>query len=233
MKDGAASTHPSQARKRLHPSITNPNWLVLRARRKLFTDWALQLGGNSLRILDVGGRIQPYRPLFERQTGCRYYSLDLFPGPFVNVVGQAEDLPFQTDAFDVVVCTQVLEYVPNPQKAVDEIRRVLRTDGHLFLSAPAVFPRDTDPEYWRFLPASLRFLLREFAEVTIAAEGSTIVGLFRTLNVSLTAYTPPVLRSILRYTAVPALNILGLLTETLARTRNDQFTANFSVLARK
>jgi len=62
----------------------------------------------------------------------------------------------------VVLCTQVLEYVPFPQKVVDEMRRVLRPGGYLFLSVPAIFPRDSDPEYWRFLPSSLLLLLRDF-----------------------------------------------------------------------
>ena len=221
-----------EAHERLYPSITNPSWLVLRARRKLFIAWATRLNGTALRILDVGGGIQPYRSLFNGRVQS-YYSLDVVNGPFVSIVGSAEDLPLATGLFDVVLCTQMLEYVPYPQKALDEVRRVLRPGGYLFLSVPAVFPRDSDPEYWRFLPASLRLLLRSFAEVEIAPEGSTISGLMRTLNVSLISFTPSVVRSVLQYTATPALNLLAMLLEKLFRTNNDQLTANFSALARK
>ena len=221
-----------EARERLHPSITNPNWLILRARRKLFTSWVAGMSGDSLRILDVGGRIQPYRPLFGSRAR-EYYSLDLVAGPCVSVLGSAESLPVGTSLFDVVICTQMLEYVPYPQKALDEIRRVLRPGGYLLLSVPAVFIRDSDPEYWRFLPSSLRLLLRDFSEVQIAAEGSSISGLIRTLNISLVTFSPPIVKSILRYTAVPALNVLGVVAEGLVRTTNDQFTANFSAMARK
>jgi SAM-dependent methyltransferase len=221
-----------EARERLHPGITNPNWLILRARKKLFTSWVAGMSGDSLRILDVGGRIQPYRPLFGSRVG-EYYSLDLVAGPCVSVLGSAESLPVGTGLFDVVICTQMLEYVPCPQKALDEIRRVLRPGGYLFLSVPAVFMRDSDPEYWRFLPSSLRLLLRDFSELQIAAEGSSISGLIRTLSVSLVAFSPRVLRSILRYSMVPALNVLGVLAERVAKTENDQLTANFSALARK
>ena len=113
------------------------------------------------------------------------------------------------------------------------MRRVLRPGGYLFLSVPAVFPRDSDPEYWRFLPSSLHLLLGEFSQVEIAPEGSTISGLLRTLNVSIVSFAPGILRSILRYTVTPALNVLAVLLEALARTDNDQFSANFSALARK
>jgi SAM-dependent methyltransferase len=221
-----------EARERLHPAITNPNWLILRARKKLFTSWVAGMSGDSLRILDVGGRIQPYRPLFGSRAR-EYYSLDLVAGPCVSVLGSAESLPVGTSLFDVVICTQMLEYVPYPQKALDEIRRVLRPGGYLLLSVPAVFIRDSDPEYWRFLPSSLRLLLRDFSEVQIAAEGSSISGLIRTLNISLVTFSPPIVKSILRYTAVPALNVLGVVAEGLVRTTNDQFTANFSAMARK
>ncbi len=221
-----------RAQERLYPSITDPNWLVLRARRKLFTNWVTRLDGSALRILDVGGRIQPYRSLFDGRVRS-YYALDAVAGPSLSVVSRAEDLPLATGEFDVVLCTQVLEYVPSPQKVVDEMRRVLRPGGYLFLSVPAVFPRDSDPEYWRFLPSSLRLLLRDFSEVEIAAEGSTISGLLRTLNVSMILFTPGIVRSILRYTVTPSLNALAVLLEGLARTDNDQLTANFSALARK
>ncbi|MBI3477681.1 MAG: class I SAM-dependent methyltransferase [Acidobacteria bacterium] len=221
-----------EACERLYPHITNPNWLILTARRKLFATWVTRVEGNTLRVLDVGGRIQPYRPLLNGRIRD-YYSLDLVAGPLVSAVGKAEALPFPDNHFDLVFCTQMLEYVPVPQEAIDEIHRVLRPSGCLFLSAPAVFPRDSDPEYWRFLPSSLQLLLRNFSNVEIAAEGSTISGLVRTLNVSLITFSPRLLRSILRYTATPALNGLALVLERLARTTNNQFTANFSAFARK
>ncbi len=67
--------------------------------------------------------------------------------------------------FDLVICTQVLEYLPDPSLAVEEIRRVLRKGGVAFISVPSIFPRDSDNEYWRFLPEGLRYLLRDFHTV--------------------------------------------------------------------
>jgi hypothetical protein len=227
-----AETVRREARERLHPRITNPSWLVLRARRKLFTEWVARIDGTSLCVLDVGGRIQPYRPLLNGRIRD-YCSLDRIVGPSVNVVGRAENLPLADNKFDVVFCTQMLQYVPNPQNVVNEIHRVLRPGGSLLLSAPAVFPRDGNPEYGRFLPSSLQLLLGNFAQVEIAAEGSTISGLLRTINVSLITFSPRLARSILRYTATPALNGLAWALEGLVRTDNDQLTANFSAFAQK
>lgn len=47
-------------------------------------------------------------------------------------VGAGEKLPYQSDAFDIVVCVDVLEHVEDLSKVFSEVRRVLRPDG-LFL----------------------------------------------------------------------------------------------------
>ena len=44
-------------RARLYPSITNPNWLVLRKRRELFRRWLERPFPPDAIVLDVGGRI--------------------------------------------------------------------------------------------------------------------------------------------------------------------------------
>lgn len=49
--------------------------------------------------------------------------------------GDATELPFPNEAFDVVLCQQVLQFVSNPAAALREMRRVLAPDGRLALSA--------------------------------------------------------------------------------------------------
>src|ERR1700681_509335 len=88
-------------RERLYPSITNPNWLVLRKRRELFRHWlegSFPKGGT---VLDIGGRIQPYRTLLPE---TRYLAIDLRLTPLVNVVANAERIPFLSQGFDLVLC---------------------------------------------------------------------------------------------------------------------------------
>jgi len=221
-----------QSRERFYPSLTNPNWMVLRARRRIFAKWIPQIPGKALQILDVGGRLQPYRPLFSDRLG-KYNAADLTPRGLTDVAASAERLPFASNSFDVVVCTQVLEYVPHPQQAIDEMRRVLKPGGSLLLSVPSVFPRDSDPEYWRFLPSALRMMLQGFTQIEIAAEGSSVAGLFRTLNVWTFAFSPAWFKPVLRWSCVPFLNLVGHLAEKAIRSKNEDFSANFSVWARK
>jgi SAM-dependent methyltransferase len=221
------------AQERLCPSLTNPNWLILRERRKLFQRWLGGLSSQGLWVLDVGGRIQPYQ-IFLAAKCAQYISVDLRATPLVDVVGRAEQLPFPDEKFDVVLCTQVLEYVKEPPVVLAEIYRVLKSGGMFLLSAPAVFPRDSEDEYWRFLPAALRLLLASFSSIEVAPEGNSVVGFIRTVNVCLVTFgKPAILRSLLRFTMVPLLNLFGSVVQLVSSSGDDRFSANFSVLAKK
>jgi SAM-dependent methyltransferase len=222
-----------EGRERLYPSLTNPNWLVLRRRRELFRKWLARMDSRELDVLDVGGRIQPYRPLLEGRVR-RYVAVDLRRTSVVNIVARGEQMPLASDRFDLVICTQVLEYIPEPGAVVAEIYRVLKPGGCLLLSVPSVFPRDSDRDIWRFLPASLRYLLRSFHDVEVVAAGSSVVGLFRTVCVCLVMLARPAfIGRMFRMTVVPVLNLTAASLESLRISSNDQFAADFSAFARK
>ncbi len=48
----------------------------------------------------------------------------------------ARKLPFEDEIFDFVICTEVLEHVPNFKKAIYEIKRVLRPNGDFVITVP-------------------------------------------------------------------------------------------------
>jgi SAM-dependent methyltransferase len=222
-----------EERRRLFPSLTNPSWLVLRKRREIFKKWLATLGGSDLRVLDVGGRIQPYRPLLENRLR-RYVAVDLRLTPLVNIVARGEQIPLAGEQFDLVICSQVLEYVPDPGVAIAEMHRVLKPGGFLLLSVPAVFPQDSEYDHWRFLSPSLRVLLCSFKQLEIAPEGSSIAGFLRTLCVCMVLFARPAwLGKLMQFTAVPVLNVLGFCLEALFPNSNGRFTANFSAFAQK
>jgi len=220
-----------QSQERLRPSLRNPSWLVLRKRRQILEERIERLPGELL-VLDVGGRLQPYRSLLQARVKS-YVAIDPMFTPLVDAAAIAEALPFREEQFDLVLCTQVLEYFPDPGRAIEEIRRVLRKGGFAFISAPSVFVRDHDRECWRFLPEGLRYLTRGFESVEVIPEGNSLTGLFRTLNVFLVSFfRPRALLPLCRWTLVPLLNIAGFALEKLGR-ENEDFAANFSVWARK
>ena len=222
-----------QGRERLFPSLTNPNWLVLRERRKIFARWLAQLPMRNLDVLDVGGRVQPYRELMANRIR-RYIGVDVQFTPLVDAVARAEQLPLGDATFDLVICTQVLQYIAEPSLVFAEIRRVLKPGGALLLSVPSAGLIDGVEERWRFLPAGLRYLLADFAMVEVVAEGSSALGFFRTLNICLDLFARfPAARFIYRHSLAPLVNLSGALAEKISGGRNQQFAVNYSVLAKK
>lgn len=218
---------------RLYPSLRNPNYLILRRRRELFRQWLTRVPGDRLYVLDIGGRLQPYRALIADRV-ARYLSVDVRETPLVGVLGDAENLPVASESFDVAICTQVLEYLPNPEAAVGEIHRVLRPGGYLLLSAPTSEPVTSDADRWRFTRPGLLLMLRRFSQIEVSAEGSSVTGFFRTFNRYLDLFAASAaISAIFSYTVYPAANLCGCLVEMLARSHNDDFSVNFSVFARK
>lgn len=87
---------------------------------------------ENSRVLDVScGK----RRLAEHVT-----NLDIIGRPGVDVIADAcRALPFPDGAFDLVICTSVLEHVPFPEAAVEEFWRVIRPGGKLGLEVPFVY----------------------------------------------------------------------------------------------
>jgi SAM-dependent methyltransferase len=110
-----------------------------RAVRRLTARYALADGP----ILDAGcGTGLNLRHLPAGSTGIdinpRNVELIRTRLPNHNVIeGDIEAMPFADGTFATVLCTEVLEHVPDPAAAIREFRRVLRPGGVLIGSVPA------------------------------------------------------------------------------------------------
>ncbi len=82
------------------------------------------------RVLDLGCGTGTYREPLERR-GARWVGLDL-GGPAASVLGDAGRLPFAGGSFDGVLCSAVLEHLPEPETMLREIHRVLAPGGRVF-----------------------------------------------------------------------------------------------------
>lgn len=52
------------------------------------------------------------------------------------IIADAENIPFKDSSASTVVCTEVIEHVPSPESALEEIRRLLKPGGNLIGSVP-------------------------------------------------------------------------------------------------
>lgn len=115
------------------------------------------------RCLDAGSGRGPFVPQL-RKTCAEVVRLDRESrGGVPDVLGDVQDLSALSDgSFDTVLCTQVLEHVPHPRRALSELARVLRPGGHLILSVPHLSMIHEAPhDFFRFTRFSLEHLARE------------------------------------------------------------------------
>lgn len=123
---------------------------------------------SPLRTLEIGAT-DYYAEYFPNKVG-----LDVRPGPAVDVVGDAHELPFPDQSFERVLCTEVLEHLHTPQKAIDEMYRVLKPRGELILTTRFIAPiHDSPGDYFRFTKYGLAHLLRNWEIVSIKEETTT------------------------------------------------------------
>src|SRR5207302_8350604 len=79
----------------------------------------------------------------------------------LDVVCDLTQLPMASELFDTILCTQVLEHVPNPQLVLAEFVRVLKPGGRLFLTVPQSWEIHEAPrDYFRFTRYGLDVLFQ-------------------------------------------------------------------------
>lgn len=128
-------------------------------------------------VLDIGGGAPFQGLLKETHLGptTRYLCMDYSPEGPPNVVGDIHHLPFADAYCEGIVCLAVLEHILEPQRAVDEMYRVLRPGGELFGYVPFLYPYHGAPsDYWRFTEHGVEHLLRNFSEVELERWGDYV-----------------------------------------------------------
>lgn len=67
-------------------------------------------------------------------------------GRWALLRGDAMSLPFRDGCFDRVICSEVLEHLPDDERGIRELVRVLKGDGVLAISVPTYL---TESIYWK------------------------------------------------------------------------------------
>ena len=147
-------------------------------------------------LLDAGaGRLSYKNILVDYCDSYRSVDIDVRGEP-VDAVGDVQVLPLKEQTFDTVFCTQVLEHVPEPQLALDEIYRVLKKGGKAIITVPHLAYLHNEPhDYFRYTRHGLKYMLEKSGfqvEEIIPAGGllSFLGHIVSTLLVNLTAAIP-------------------------------------------
>lgn len=121
--------------------------------------------GEQLRAVEFGG--------------SNGFIRDLFAGVDYEVAPNAPEVDIQDlstypeNAYDFVVLDEILEHVPRPWIAVEEVRRILKPGGTLITSSPFMIAVHKVPEdYWRFTKDAIGILLKRYTVVETHSWGN-------------------------------------------------------------
>jgi len=132
-------------------------------------------------VLDAGSRDSPYKRFIPH---TKYLRLDIDKSSEPDICCDLHDIDWEADYFDTVIITEVLEHLYDPQKAIDNIHRVLKPNGVCILSTRFMFPYHPDPkDYYRFTQDSLSYLFRNFRRAEIHHHGNRVQVMWQTINI--------------------------------------------------
>lgn len=146
----------------------------------IYFDLRQRLKAATGRILDVGCGNSPFRNLLNSGT-TEYQGIDVpeatefgYRNP-ETIYYDGKVIPFPDETFDLVLCTEVLEHVANPEGMIGEIYRVLKNGGTGIVTIPWSARFHYQPyDYHRYTPSMLAMLFSRFGTCRISPRGTDL-----------------------------------------------------------
>jgi SAM-dependent methyltransferase len=228
---------PGEGRRK--PSLRSPNYAV-RAPLARWLRGEAELArrrDTKPRLLDVGCGVKPYEPFFSGAV-AEYIGVDV-ANPAAELEGTVEEIPVPDGSFELVLCTQTLEHVEDPSRAVRELRRVVAPGGRVLVSTHGVQVYHPNPgDYWRWTHAGLERLFREnafWSTVTVTPGSGTTacIGMLVSTYIALLAKRAhaPALGAPLIATVNAAARAIDRGSAQLRRPQPGTIFANYHVVA--
>ncbi|MFZ1702565.1 MAG: methyltransferase domain-containing protein [Pyrinomonadaceae bacterium] len=117
-------------------------------------------------LLDIGCGAKPYAAIFEpfveKYIGLEYSPESGYRGNKADFCGDAGALPLDNECVDTILCTEVLEHVPDPEGAISEFARVLKPGGTVITTAPFVYPIHDKYDFFRYSPDGVKVIMERY-----------------------------------------------------------------------
>jgi SAM-dependent methyltransferase len=115
-------------------------------------------------------------PVLDCGSGGRYWdrviNLDPVHTPWNTITADGCALPFRDGSFTLVLSQAVLEHVERPHDYIDEIYRVLKPGGKLYLEVAFIQPVHMAPMHFRnYTPFGVQYECRAFEEIELGSLG--------------------------------------------------------------
>jgi SAM-dependent methyltransferase len=184
------------------------NWLAKKIQNDGFIILATKLTGT---VIDLGCGTRPYEKEI-LQHAVIYYGID-WPNTlhdFQANIGAdlSKELPIASNCIDGAICLEVLEHLPEPSLLINEVFRILKTNGKFIISTPFQWREHEQPwDYYRYTRYGLEYLLKKagFKNITIIAKSGFWVMWILKLNYHLTLLIrgPKIVRRAIRLCLLP------------------------------
>lgn len=134
--------------------------------------------------LDIGAKDSPYKKYV---PFVKYLRLDIDSASKPDICCDAQKIKWGGNYFDNVISVEMLEHIKDPQKAVNEIYRVLKKNGVCILSTRFVSAYHPDlsvgwGDYFRFSEEGLKYLFKDFREFHVYPHGNRIQAIWQMIN---------------------------------------------------
>jgi SAM-dependent methyltransferase len=171
------------------------------------------------KVLDSGCGVMPYKKIIlENKEITSYVGLDIETA--LNYDSVQPDfhwdgirMPFENDTFDVVLSTEVLEHILNPDIYLLEVKRVLRPGGIFFFTVPFLMSLHEVPyDYYRYTPYALEMIFKRvgFIDVNIKPMGGFNAAMAQMLGLWVNKYLWGNKKKIMRVLVKPIIKYLYL-----------------------
>ena len=131
-------------------------------------------------MLDVGAELVPYKKYIPY---TKYLTLDVDEQWQPDIVSDLHQIDWEANYFDTIICTEVLEHLYDPQKAINEMHRILKPGGIIIASTRFIEPYHPYPnDYFRFSWDSLKYLFRQWSAVEIFHHGNRLHVIYNLIN---------------------------------------------------
>lgn len=119
----------------------------------------------SGKLIDIGCGTKPYNnllaPYVTEHVGIDYDGT-LHDKSHIDRYGTAYQLPAEDSEFDTALCTAVLEHLEEPEIALRECYRVLKSGGIAIYTVPFIWHLHEEPrDFYRFSKYGLEYLFKK------------------------------------------------------------------------
>ncbi|HYC90133.1 MAG TPA: class I SAM-dependent methyltransferase [Thermoanaerobaculia bacterium] len=214
--------------------LWSADFLILRHIRAFVTPRLDRILGSGQVVLDAGCGEQPLRRRIEA-AGAHYLGVDVSQNRrgSVDLVASLVSIPREDASVDTIVCTEVLEHVPDTAAAFSEMARLVRGGGVILITTPFAYPLHEEPhDYVRLTARAIEALaarngLRVREVHALGNEVEVLALTFCNLMSNILAPLPFALRAAAALVRLPlnvAVNLIALALAALPLPRKSYLT---------